>query len=148
MPRTRPVGAIAGTAKGPEGATAASARVCVLGTTICVNSDAGGRFRIEGLRGGEYALEILGCADAPLTTNPVQVRAGVERTIAVALPARLEESVTVSAPAFRLPDAVKTSGVLAQPREILKSASALQDVSRYVQTLPGVVIGATAIATI
>ena len=36
---------------------------------------------------------------------------------------------------------MKTSGFLVAPREILKSAAALQDVSRYVQGLPGVVIG-------
>jgi hypothetical protein len=36
---------------------------------------------------------------------------------------------------------VKNSGFLVEPRNILKSAAALQDVSRYVQGLPGVVIG-------
>ena len=36
---------------------------------------------------------------------------------------------------------MKNSGFLVEPREILKSAAALQDVSRYVQALPGVVIG-------
>jgi hypothetical protein len=47
----------------------------------------------------------------------------------------------VTASAFRVPEEVKTSGILLQPREILKSAGALQDVSRYIQTLPGVAIG-------
>ena len=47
----------------------------------------------------------------------------------------------MTAPAFQTPEAVKTSGFLVAPREILKSAAALQDVSRYVQGLPGVVIG-------
>jgi hypothetical protein len=31
---------------------------------------------------------------------------------------------------------VKNSGFLVEPRQILKSAAALQDVSRYVQGLP------------
>ena len=48
---------------------------------------------------------------------------------------------TVTAPAFQRPEAVKSSGFLVAPRDILKSAAALQDVSRYVQALPGVVIG-------
>ena len=52
-----------------------------------------------------------------------------------------QQTVTVTAPAFQAPEAVKNSGFLVAPREILKSAAALQDVSRYVQGLPGVVIG-------
>ena len=40
-----------------------------------------------------------------------------------------------------MPAEVKNSAFLISPREILKSAGALQDVSRYVQTLPGVAIG-------
>ena len=47
----------------------------------------------------------------------------------------------MTAPAFQAPEEVKNSGFLVEPREILKSAAALQDVSRYVQGLPGVVIG-------
>ena len=52
-----------------------------------------------------------------------------------------QQTVTVTAPAFQAPEEVKNSGFLVEPREILKSAAALQDVSRYVQGLPGVVIG-------
>ena len=51
------------------------------------------------------------------------------------------QSVTVTAPAFSAPQEFKNSAFLVQPREVLKSAGALQDVSRYVQTLPGVVTG-------
>ena len=47
----------------------------------------------------------------------------------------------MTAPAFQAPVEVKTSGFVVAPREILKSAGALQDVSRYVQGLPGVAIG-------
>ena len=42
----------------------------------------------------------------------------------------------VTAPAFIVPEEVKTSGFLIQPTAIQQSASALQDVSRYLQTLP------------
>ncbi len=49
--------------------------------------------------------------------------------------------MTVTAPAYTAPAEVKNSGFLVAPREVLKSAGALQDVSRYVQSLPGVVIG-------
>ena len=49
--------------------------------------------------------------------------------------------MTVTAPAFPPPEAVRNSAFLLNPRSVLKSAGALQDVSRYVQSLPGVVIG-------
>ena len=49
--------------------------------------------------------------------------------------------MTVTAPAYRAPEEVKNSGYLVTPREVLKNAGALQDVSRYVQSLPGVAIG-------
>ncbi len=42
-----------------------------------------------------------------------------------------------------IPEELKTSGYLLEPRQIAKDAGALQDVSRYVQSLPGVVIGST-----
>jgi len=140
---TTGVGGIIGTVRDGAGAVVRDARVCALGTSACTTTDAEGRFRIDGLRAGAYPLEILANAGAPFTSDPVDVRAGVSASVEVALPdaARIEQRVTVSAPAFRIPDEVKTSGFLVQPREILKSAGALQDVSRYVQALPGVAIG-------
>jgi outer membrane receptor protein involved in Fe transport len=49
--------------------------------------------------------------------------------------------VTVTESVFLAPEEIKNSGFLVQRREITKSAGALQDVARYVQTLPGVAIG-------
>ncbi len=49
--------------------------------------------------------------------------------------------MTVSASELLVPDEVVTSGISIQNREIAKSAGTLQDVSRYVSTLPGVVTG-------
>ena len=73
----------------------------------------------------------------------MDVRAGLDGTVEITLPTveDFQQTVTVTAPAFQAPEAVKNSGFLVAPREILKSAAALQDVSRYVQGLPGVVIG-------
>ena len=78
-----------------------------------------------------------------LHQRPVDVRAGLDGTVEITLPTveDFQQTVTVTAPEFRAPEAVKNSGFLVAPREILKSAAALQDVSRYVQGLPGVVIG-------
>jgi hypothetical protein len=73
----------------------------------------------------------------------VEVRAGLDATIDVTVPdaGELRESVTVSAPLFVAAEEVKTSAFLVSTGDILRSAGALQDVTRYVQTLPGVVIG-------
>jgi hypothetical protein len=140
---TTGAGAIVGTVVTADRRPVAGARVCALGTTACATTDVAGRFRIPDMRAGSYPLEILAGEGAPVTTEAVQVRAGLDGAIDVVLPdlARIEQAVTVTASAYRVPEEVKTSGILLQPREILKSAGALQDVSRYIQTLPGVAIG-------
>ena len=140
---TTGVGGIRGTITQGGGNPVAEARVCALGSAACTTTGVDGAFRLSGLRPGAYQLEILPADGAPYVSDPIDVRAGVEATIAVTVPEgqRLEERVTVTAPAFRTPDEVKTSGYLVAPGEILKSAGALQDVSRYVQSLPGVAIG-------
>ena len=140
---TTGVGAISGVVVTAAGEPAEGVRVCALDTSSCVMTDERGAFRIGELRAGKYRLEILGRVGLPFTSDPVDVRAGLDGTVAITLPAveNLQQTVTVTAPAFRAPEAVKNSGFLVAPREILKSAAALQDVSRYVQGLPGVVIG-------
>ena len=140
---TTGVGAIVGVAMNAAGQPAEGVRVCALDTSSCATSDARGAFRIGELRAGVYRLEILPLAGLPFTSDPVEVRAGLDGTVEITLPATqdFQQSITVTAPAFQAPEAVKNSGFLVEPREILKSAAALQDVSRYVQGLPGVVIG-------
>jgi outer membrane receptor protein involved in Fe transport len=140
---TTGVGAIAGTVLTADGKPLPSVRVCALGTPACATTNAEGRFRIPELRAGGYQLEVIPPNGGPITSDVVTVRAGVEGSIEVRVPeaGRIEQEVTVTASAFRVPEEVKTSGVLVQPREILKSAGALQDVARYVQSLPGVAIG-------
>ena len=140
---TTGVGAIGGVVVNAAGEPAEGVRICALDTASCAISDARGRFRIGELRAGEYRLEVLPLEGQPFTSEPVNVRAGLDGTVEIRLPpvADFQQTVTVTAPAFQAPDAVKNSGFLVKPREILKSAAALQDVSRYVQGLPGVVIG-------
>jgi len=140
---TTGAGAISGAVVNAAREPAEGVRICVLDTSFCATSDARGVFRIAELRAGAYRLEILPLEGLPFISDPVDVRAGLDGTVEITLP-RVEEfqqTVTVTAPAFRAPEAVKNSGFLVKPREILKSAAALQDVSRYVQGLPGVVIG-------
>jgi hypothetical protein len=140
---TTGAGAIGGVVVDAAGQPAAGVRVCALDTALCATTDSRGAFRMGELRAGAYRLEILPLTGLPFTSDLVVVRAGLVGSVDITLPAvqNLQQSVTVTAPAFQTPEEVKNSGFLVQPREILKSAAALQDVSRYVQGLPGVVIG-------
>jgi hypothetical protein len=140
---TTGAGAISGTVRGGSGTLVSDVRVCALDTAQCAVTDSGGVFRLTGLRAGRYRLEILPPAGLPFTTESIEVRAGLDATVDVSLPEleRIEQTVSVTAPAFAAPEEVKSSGFLLDTRSVLKSAGALQDVSRYVQTLPGVVLG-------
>ena len=140
---TTGVGAISGVVVNAAGQPTEGVRVCALDTPSCATSGAQGAFRIGELRAGSYRLEILPLEGLPFTTDPVDVRAGLDGAVEITLPKveNLQQTITVTAPAFQAPEEVKNSGFLLAPREILKSAAALQDVSRYVQGLPGVVIG-------
>jgi hypothetical protein len=140
---TTGAGAIRGVVVNASGRPAEGVRVCALDTSACAVTDGRGAFRIGELRAGRYRLEILPLEGLPFTSDEVDVRAGLDGTVEITLPTveEFQQTVTVTAPAFRAPEAVKNSGFLVEPREILKSAAALQDVSRYVQGLPGVVIG-------
>ncbi len=76
-------------------------------------------------------------------TGEVEVYAGRTSEVRLEVPEvrAVETSVTVSASELLAPDEVATSGVMIGSRAIAKSADALQDVSRYVATLPGVTTG-------
>ncbi len=140
---TTGVGAISGVVVSAAGQRTAGVRVCALDSASCATSDAQGAFRLGELRAGAYRLEILPLEGLPIVSEAVTVRAGTDGSVAITLPAaeRFQQTVTVSPPAFQAPAAVKNSSFLVETREIRKGAAALQDVSRYVQGLPGVVIG-------
>ncbi len=82
-------------------------------------------------------------AGQAMLTGDVNVRAGLTSEVVLELPeiAAVQSSVTVGATELLTPDEVVTSGVRIQNHAVAKSAGALQDVSRYVSTLPGVVTG-------
>ncbi len=52
----------------------------------CTTSDARGVFRIGELRAGTYRLEVLPLEGLPFTTDPVDVRAGLDGTVEITLP--------------------------------------------------------------
>lgn len=120
------------------------ARVCFEGTDRCVGADANGVFRFSGVRPGVQKLSVrLAGVNNPLAAGQVEVRAGLDSSVEIALPdvGSVRESVTVSESVYVAPEEIKNSVYLTPAREIQQSAGALQDVSRYVQVLPGVAIG-------
>lgn len=121
----------------------AGAKVCAAGTPRCAETDAQGAFRLTDLRSGEFELEVTAPGQPTIKNGKVEVRAGLEGKVEILLPKldAVNQSVTVNESVFLAPEEIKTSGFLVQRQEISKSAGTLQDVARYVQTLPGVVIG-------
>jgi outer membrane receptor protein involved in Fe transport len=140
---TTGVGSLSGSVVDATGAPAAFVTVCLAATTQCVMADERGAFRLLNIRPGEYALEVTPPGERALPVGRFDVRAGVDQRLEITLPARdrFETTVTVTAPSVAAPEEVKTSAYLVSSQEIFRAAGALQDVSRYVQTVPGVVIG-------
>lgn len=140
---TAGVGSIGGVVTSTNGSPVGNVKVCLADGTRCATSGADGSFRITEIRPGEYTLQITPPNQPARASSMVEVRAGLEGRVDIALPA-LDggtQSVTVTESAFIAPEEVKNSNFLVQRLEISKTAGSLQDVSRYVQTLPGVAIG-------
>lgn len=139
---TAGVGTIRGTVTTAAGMPAADVGICITAISRCVVTDDRGRFAIGDLRPDRYEVEIV-AAGRPTVMATVSVRAGLDAVLDAVLPdpASIEEKVIVTAPVFVAAEEVKTSGFLASGAEVAAAAGALQDVSRFVQTLPGAVIG-------
>jgi hypothetical protein len=138
------VGTLSGTVKSPAGQPEFAATVCLAGTTRCALTDERGAFRLAELRAGTYQIEVTPAGRTRIPSGSIDIRAGLDTLVEVALPALsdLKQSIVVTAPSFVPAAEVKTSGFLLQRAEVLASAGSLADVSRYVQALPGVAIGA------
>ncbi len=140
---TTGVGGLSGTVVEEGTATPAKARICIVTLDRCADSDAQGAFRLPDLRSGVYEIEVTVAGRPAIRRTGIEVRAGLDGRVEVTLP-RLEsqrQEVTVTESVFIAPEEIKSSGYLITRQEISKTAGALQDVSRYVQTLPGVAIG-------
>jgi hypothetical protein len=140
---TAATGSISGAVRRSDGTPASGVVLCLPAATRCATTDDEGRFAIADVRAGDFSLDVTVPGLPAYPAAIVQVRAGLDATIEVALPQfdSVRQEITVTAPGFAMPPEVKLSGFLIQRSEILQSASALQDVSRYLQTLPGVAIG-------
>jgi hypothetical protein len=140
---TAGIGSVAGVVFGADGKPAAGIAICIEGTGRCAASASDGAFTISNVRVGLQHIEVRAPDLPPYRSGDVEVRAGFETKVEVALPQidAVAETVTVTAPAFTGPEEVKTSGFVLSGRDIKMAAGALQDVSRYAQSLPGVVVG-------
>lgn len=140
---TAAVGVVRGTVTDTAGQPAPDATICVQGAGQCDVAGRDGRFAITGVRAGTYQIEIIGPGRPIFLSQAVDVRAGLDSVVEITLPdvQTVQQTITVTAPAFVLPEEITTSGFLVSATEVLNSAGALQDVSRYVQSLPGAVIG-------
>lgn len=136
-------GSVRGVVIRSDGSPAASLRVCVASTEQCAMTGRSGRFAALDARPGTRRMEVTLESGDPVLTGDVEVRAGLTSEVLLELPeiVAVQSSVTVAAAALLTPDEVVTSGVRIQSHAVAKSAGVLQDVSRYVSTLPGVVTG-------
>ncbi|MBM3727044.1 MAG: TonB-dependent receptor [Acidobacteria bacterium] len=138
------MGGLSGTVVEEGTTTPIAARVCVTTLSRCADTDPGtGLFRLPDLRSGTYEIEVTASGRPPLRREGLEVRAGLEARVEVVVP-RLQsqrDEVTVTGSVFIAPEEIKSSGFLVTRQEVYKAAGALQDVSRYIQTLPGVAIG-------
>ena len=141
---TTGVGSLAGTVLNSDNTPAVAVKVCLVGNDRCGETNERGAFRIPEVRAGTYSLELTAPNRPPVRTSEVEVRAGLEGKVDLTMPIleAVQQSVTVTESLYVAPVEVKNSGFLVTSQEVFKSAGALQDVARYIQTLPGVAIGA------
>lgn len=138
---TTGVGTLTGSVRDQSGPVAEAA-VCLTATRQCAVTGSTGTFAIAGVRAGTHRLEVVAPGRPVVAAPAITGRAGLESRVEVVLPmTAFEQVVTVEAPPVVAAEEIKSSAYLIQAREIANSAGALQDVSRYVQSLPGVVIG-------
>ena len=139
---TTGVGALSGTVQSSDKQSVMAAELCITSSNNCVKSDSQGRFRFTGLRPGTYTLDVKG-PKVQLKSNPIQVAAGVESRVEITLPSieASTQSLTVTESALVAPEEIKTSSYIVTGKDVFQNAGSLQDVSRFVQVLPGVAIG-------
>lgn len=132
-----------GAGVGGTGQPLPGVRICMAELQRCVTSDLSGSFRLGEIRAGSYTLEVYLAGEPVLRQQGLEIRAGLYGSVDITVPVRgnLRQEITVSDSTFVPPEEVKGTSFLVRQREVLKAAGTLQDVSRYLQTLPGVVIG-------
>ena len=113
------MGAISGVVVTAAGQPADGVRVCALDTAVlCHQRRPRARFASANCARARIGWRSCRCEGLPFTSDPVDVRAGLDGTVEITLPTveNFQQTVTVTAPAFRAPEEVKNSGFLVEPR--------------------------------
>jgi len=119
------------------------AEVVVEGRDARTLTDVAGRFVLSGLEAGVVAVRVSLLGYAPSLQADVVLRSSRPTVLDLRLnPQAVElEGLVVDAPAFRVPDAAPTSVQLLSNEELRRTPGGLQDVSRTLLSLPGVLGG-------
>ncbi len=119
-----------------------AAAVMVEGSDLTAVSDATGRFRIDHVPAGTHVLRVEAAGYAVLSQADVQVTRGRVSVIALELSAAptssFSDRVTVKASAFEQPPGVTTTSYGVAYAEVRRSAGAIGDLNRHLQSLPGI----------
>jgi hypothetical protein len=120
----------------------AGAIVTVEGTGLSAQTDAEGRFRIEGLAVGSYRLLVSARGFVPQREADVNVTVGRETPLSLKLQDAVarNEQVEVSASYFSKPDDVATSAFHMSYEDVRRAPGALGDVGRMLQALPSAMV--------
>lgn len=112
--------------------------VCIIDGP-CERTGPDGAFRFGSLRPGTYQLGIQQQRTA------VEVRSGLETEVEISLTELQTQRQTIEVTASELvaPEEVRSSVHLIEGSDVRSSAAGLKDVSRHLQTLPGVTFGGT-----
>lgn len=111
--------------------------VCILDGP-CERTGPDGAFRFSALRPGTYQIGIRQQRSA------VEIRAGLETEVEIAV-AELQlerQTIEVTASSLVAPEEIRTSVHIVEATGVRSSAAGIKDVSRHLQSLPGVVFGA------
>lgn len=119
-----------------------SATIAVEGTTLSTTADADGRFTIAGVPVGVIALRVDAAGYAVLSRAEVYVTRGRIAVVTLELlPAEnFRDQVTVTASVFGQSPGVATSAYSVVYDEVRRSAGSIGDLSRHLQSLPGLVL--------
>lgn len=119
----------------------AGVNVLLVGTNLGAATDADGGFRITSIGPGTYSLRASLIGFTTVVRTDVVVTSGQESQIIVELSETVldMEEVTVNASYFARPVELATSAHVLSFEEVRRSPGAAEDVSRVMQSLPGVV---------
>jgi len=118
------------------------ANVVIQGTNLGAATTGDGRFRISGVSPGTYSIRAGMIGYAKVTKTDVVVTSGQRTQIMLELSQVAVElgEITVRSSYFSRPQELATSSHTLNFEEIRRSPGASEDVSRVVQSLPGVVL--------